>query len=87
MILMGESIGPEIVSAFNQAAGLSTPQSFLVFGVLSEKQKELHDQCRQTPTAKVLMQPLTLRNLRKEIHRQFQAHKQDLADSVGKPKK
>jgi eukaryotic-like serine/threonine-protein kinase len=72
IVLMGDSIGNEIVSAYDQIRELNGGR-FLNIAVLAERQASLRLQLEQTETSRVLLQPITLRDLRREIHVLFQS--------------
>ena len=72
VVMMGESIGPDVVAAFQQAAKLSESEPFVCVLVLAERQAGWCDKLEQTPSARVLVQPISLRDLRREIHLAFQ---------------
>jgi serine/threonine protein kinase len=78
VVLMGDSIGEEIVDVYEQIRELNA-ERFVNIAVLAERQAELRSQLEQTSTSRVLVQPITLRELRREIHVLFQwqlkAHK------------
>jgi hypothetical protein len=48
--------------------------------VLSKKQQGLRSECRQTSTSRILVQPITLRDLRREIHLAFQSLRSDSSE-------
>jgi eukaryotic-like serine/threonine-protein kinase len=72
VILMGESIGDDIVRSFQQAVQLGASKSVVCIAVLGESQAACREQLEQSRTARVLVQPITLRELRSEIHLAFQ---------------
>jgi serine/threonine protein kinase len=72
VVLMGESIGRGVVDAFRRSSALEGAQPFVVIAVLAERQSEWMEEMDQTPTARVLVQPIQLRELRLEIHLAFQ---------------
>ncbi len=80
VILMGGSIGGEIVSAYQQAVQLGEPTSVVNIAVLAEKQADSKTELAQSHIARVLVEPITLRDLRREIHVAFQRR---LRDSKG----
>jgi serine/threonine-protein kinase len=71
VVLMGDSIGEEIVDVYEQIRNLNADR-FVNIAVLAERQSELRSQLEQTSTSRVLVQPITLRELRREIHVLFQ---------------
>jgi serine/threonine protein kinase len=72
IVLMGESIGRDVVDAFRRSSEWNSGQSLISIAVLAERQSEWMDEMDQTPTARVLVQPIQLRELRREIHIAFQ---------------
>jgi eukaryotic-like serine/threonine-protein kinase len=72
VVLMGDSIGNEIVTAYDQIRELNDGR-FVNIAVLAERQASLRPHLEQTDTSRVLLQPLTLRDLRREIHLLFQS--------------
>jgi eukaryotic-like serine/threonine-protein kinase len=71
VVLIGDSIGDEIVSAYDQVRELNG-ERFVNIAVLAERQAALRKQLEQTGTSRVMVQPITLRELRREIHVLFQ---------------
>ncbi|HUE13200.1 MAG TPA: protein kinase, partial [Planctomycetaceae bacterium] len=71
VVLIGDSIGEEIVDVYEQIRELNA-ERFVNIAVLSERQAGLRSQLEQTNTSRVLVQPITLRELRREIHVLFQ---------------
>ena len=69
--MMGDSIGEEIVDVYDQIRELSA-ERFVNIAVLAERQAGLRSQLEQTSTSRVMVQPITLRELRREIHVLFQ---------------
>jgi serine/threonine protein kinase len=72
VILMGESIGEPILRAFREAMQIGETVDFIMLAVLAEKQADWAKQLEQSPTARVMVQPITMRDLRREIHLTFQ---------------
>lgn len=71
VVLMGDSIGDAIVDVYDQIRDLNA-ERFVNIAVLAERQSGLRPQLEQTSTSRVLVQPITLRDLRREIHVLFQ---------------
>jgi eukaryotic-like serine/threonine-protein kinase len=71
VVLIGDSIGEEIVDVYDQIRGLNG-ERFVNIAVLAERQAALRSQLEQTRTSRVMVQPITLRELRREIHVLFQ---------------
>ena len=72
IVMMGESIGADAIDAFQQAVKLAEGQPFVCVLVLAERQAAWCAKLEQTPSARVLVQPISLRDLRREIHLAFQ---------------
>ncbi|MBT4864551.1 MAG: protein kinase, partial [Planctomycetaceae bacterium] len=75
VVFMGESIGDATIQAFHEATRLGQTADFITLVVLSEQQASWTSQLDQTPTARVMVQPISLRDLRREIHLTFQRQK------------
>jgi serine/threonine protein kinase len=75
VIFMGESIGDATIQAFREAMQLGQTTDFITLVVLSEQQASWTSQLDQTATARVMVQPISLRDLRREIHLTFQRQK------------
>jgi serine/threonine protein kinase len=71
VLMIGDSIGEEIVEAYQQIRKVNG-ERFVNIAVLSERQADLREQLTQTAASRVLVQPITLRDLRREIHVLFQ---------------
>ena len=72
VVLIGDSIGEEIVDVYDRIRAING-ERFLNIAVLAERQAGLRSQLEQTSTSRVLVQPITLRELRREIHLRFQS--------------
>lgn len=72
IVMMGESIGADVIDAFQQTVKLAESQPFVCVLVLAERQASWCEKLEQTPSARVLVQPISLRDLRREIHLAFQ---------------
>jgi serine/threonine protein kinase len=72
IILMGGTVGDQVVDLFRRAVVLNEKNGGVCIAVLSDEQAQLRDQLEQSITARVLTQPITLRELRREIHLAFQ---------------
>jgi serine/threonine protein kinase len=77
IVLMGESIGRDVVDAYRKSSEWNNGQSLISIAVLAERQSEWMDEMEQTPTSRVLIQPIQLRELRREIHMAFQRRLHD----------
>jgi serine/threonine-protein kinase len=71
VVLIGDSIGDELVQAYEQVRGLNGDR-FINIAVLAERQADLVEKLEQTALSRVMLQPITLRELRREIHLLFQ---------------
>ena len=72
VVLMGEAIGRRIVPAFEEVNRIAQTRPLTSIVVLSKKQNAWRPEMSETGTARVLVQPITLRDLRREIHLAFQ---------------
>jgi len=68
VVLFGESIEDDLSRAFQVAAATSTKQRLAVVAVLSKDQNKDKGKLKKTGHNRVLLAPITLRDLRKEIH-------------------
>lgn len=68
VLLVGDSIGDDIVDAYRQAVDKAASKVAVV-GVLSEKQSDLRSRMAESDSSRVLVQPVTLREIRKTITR------------------
>ena len=82
---MGESIGDEIADAYQQMLQSTERAPVIGIAILSKKQRDLKSLCRQTPGARVIVQPVTLRELRREIHLAFQRIRKNSAERGTQP--
>ncbi len=71
VVLIGDSIGDELVAAYDQVRELNRDR-FINIAVLAERQAEFVEKLEQTALSRVMQQPITLRELRREIHLLFQ---------------
>ncbi len=71
VVLIGDSIGDELISAYEQVRELNRDR-FINIAVLAERQAEFVEKLEQTALSRVMQQPITLRELRREIHLLFQ---------------
>ena len=67
MVIMGETLGERAVKGYDDARALLRESKAGVVLVLGEKQSTLKEQLSETESAKVLVQPVTLRDLRKVV--------------------
>lgn len=72
VILMGESIGSGVVEGFQRAVDRTGHKPLVCIVVLAQRQADWREKLEQTPAARVLVQPVSLRDLRREIHLAFQ---------------
>jgi len=80
IVFFGESIGEEIVNAFSVASDYSKQNPLAVVAVLSNQLNDLKSQLKKTSSSRVLLSPITLRDLRKEIHLALQHAHQDSSE-------
>jgi PleD family two-component response regulator len=69
MVIMGESLGDKAVNGFNEAQALLEKSHTGVVLVLGEKQSAMKSRILESDTTRVLVQPVTLRDLRKVVKR------------------
>jgi serine/threonine protein kinase len=67
MVIMGETLGERAVKGYDDARALLREAHAGVVLVLGEKQSALKEHLEETPSARVLVQPVTLRDLRKVV--------------------
>jgi serine/threonine protein kinase len=77
IVFFGESIDEDIVNAFSVASDHSKQSPLAVVAVLSKEQNELKSRLKKTSSSRVLLSPITLRDLRKEVHLALQHAHQD----------
>ncbi len=73
LVIMAESVGNSALAGFREAARIRNGTPMVTVLVLSEDQAEHKDEFEESPTEKVLVQPVTLRQLRKRILEGFRA--------------
>jgi serine/threonine-protein kinase len=64
VLLMGDAVGDDLERAYGEVIAKNGP---VAVAVLSELQRDLAGTLKQTPLARVLTQPLRLRDLRETI--------------------
>ncbi len=69
MVIMGETLGERAVKGYDDACALLQDSQAGIVLVLGEKQSALKEQLAETESARVLVQPVTLRDLRKVVKR------------------
>jgi hypothetical protein len=69
MVIMGETLGDRAVKGFDDACALLQGSQAGIVLVLGEKQSALKARLAETESARVLVQPVTLRDLRKVVKR------------------
>ncbi|HUG90406.1 MAG TPA: protein kinase [Planctomycetaceae bacterium] len=69
VVLMGRSIGDEIAAVFRDALAAVNGKPVACIAVLSENQARLAAELATSPTARVLVQPIRLRELRSQVQR------------------
>jgi serine/threonine protein kinase len=77
VILMGESMGRDAITAYEDAVRVGEPNSVVCILILGDKQSRWQKKLEQTRTSRVMIQPITLRDLRREIHLAFQRRNRD----------
>jgi serine/threonine-protein kinase len=68
MVIMAESVGSGAVAGFHEAARLRNGSPMVTVLVLPENQADQKAEIEVTPTEQVLVQPVTLRELRNRIN-------------------
>jgi serine/threonine protein kinase len=67
MVIMGESLGDEALSGFREAQAVQRDANMGIVMVLAEQQSDWKDELEETDHCRVLVQPVTLRELRKVV--------------------
>lgn len=80
VVLFGEALKDDLFRAFRVAAATSLKQSMAVVAVLSKEQNDEKAKLKKTAHHRVLLSPITLRDLRKEIHLALQHVPQETGD-------
>ena len=75
LVLMGESIGERVVHGYEDAVRLGRGASVAIILVLSEEQAKWKRTLDESKTARVLTQPITLKDLHREIQLALEAPK------------
>ena len=85
VVFFGEAVHDEIIKAFSVASSTAQNHPLAVIAVLSKEQLPLKTQLKKTSRSRVMLSPITLRDLRKEIHLAIQSIHQDSTElnSVG----
>ena len=78
IVLMGDSIGDDVFAGFQESVRLTENGPVISIVILGKHQHEREDRLTQTDTARVLTQPVTLRELRKQIHLSLQRRQKQL---------
>ncbi|MCA9114692.1 MAG: protein kinase [Planctomycetaceae bacterium] len=81
LLLMGDSLGSELARGYQTAAQQAEKTPLVVVGVLAESQARLKKTLPAGETTRLVVQPVTLRALRREIH----AGLQHLRRQSGRP--
>ncbi|MEX0703996.1 MAG: protein kinase [Planctomycetales bacterium] len=68
VLMGGGNMGDGILAAFTKAARAGEDSGVVTIAVLAEEQAHLRDRFPTAETARVLVQPIKLRDLRREIH-------------------
>ena len=72
VVMMGPAVGSDIASAYDTLVQISRRTSLTGILVLSRQQSHLEEACAPTGSTRVMMQPVTMRQLRKQIQHLFQ---------------
>jgi eukaryotic-like serine/threonine-protein kinase len=78
VILMGECIGNDVVSAYQQVIQISRQCPLTGVVVLSARQVHLQRDCPPTGSTRVLLQPVTVRELRRELQQLLRSRREGL---------
>jgi serine/threonine protein kinase len=78
VVLMGESIGDDVMKAYSEAVKFGESHSVVSIAVLTQSQSVRKEELEQTGTARVMVQPVQLRDLCREIHLAFQRRLRDV---------
>lgn len=91
IVIMGDGVGEASLSGFKQLCRKSSPDAVSCLLVLSEKQQKICVAARQhvTESCRVLQQPLTLRDLHREIREGLvrTGHLEDSAGTAGQERR
>ncbi|MGE3314221.1 MAG: hypothetical protein AB7O26_03820, partial [Planctomycetaceae bacterium] len=79
VLLMGESIGDDVAGAFLMTTEHKNGKAPVSIAVLAERQTDIRKRLKETATNRVLSQPVSLRDLRKEIHLAIQRKRKSRA--------
>ena len=74
MVIMGESLGEAALKGLKEAESLLRGSETGLILVLGEKQSSLSSQIAETDSTRVLVQPVTLRDLRHTVVQMIRAH-------------
>lgn len=80
VVLFGEALEEDLFRAYRVAAATSLKRKMAVVAVLSKDQNDDKAKLKKTAHHRVLLSPITLRDLRKEIHLALQHIPQDAGD-------
>jgi CheY-like chemotaxis protein len=69
MVIMGDALGDEAVKGYSDAQEVRGKSQVAVVLVLAEQQSAWKERLPETPSSRVLVQPVTLRELRKVVKR------------------
>ncbi|MCC7422510.1 MAG: protein kinase [Planctomycetaceae bacterium] len=68
VVFVGDSLGEDVVRCYSEAVQRTTTRDGIgVVAILTEKQKRFRDEMPETSRSQVMVQPITLRELRKTI--------------------
>ena len=82
VILMGECIGNEVVSAYQQVIQISRQFPLTGVVVLSARQAHLQQDCPPTGSTRVMLQPVTMRELRREVQLLLRTRREGLESVI-----
>lgn len=82
VILMGEAIGNDVVSAYQQVVQLSRKFPLTGVAVLSGRQAHLQENCPPTGSTRAMVQPVTMRDLRRQIQQLLHSRREGLESLI-----
>lgn len=81
LVLMGNTVGAEISSAYADAMRRSAGRGIAIVALLSEQQADRADSLEQSETSRVLVQPVKLRDLRHAVRAAINQARGDVVSS------
>ena len=78
VILMGETIGNNVVSAYHKVVQLSRRFPLVGVAVLTQKQAHFQRDCQPTGSTRAMLQPVTMRELRHEVQQLLRSRREGI---------